>query len=153
MKNENKTTSVLILIFPGKNALWNHRKSLKNGSAKLFVSLRKFNHICRPSFYTENGYKKEICKVLGSEWIRIRNIAHKKLLFFWLTHTSTSKVTNKEKTCFVCGWKFQFFVIFTRSKGKKQYANPVPLKFLDRYVHGKTSMSSYKKLENIWKRD
>ena len=67
MKNENKTTSVLILIFPGKNALWNHRKSLKNGSAKLFVSLRKFNHICRPSFYTENGYEKEICNVLGSK--------------------------------------------------------------------------------------
>ena len=44
MKNEKKTASVLILIFPGKNALWNHRKSLKNGSAKLFVSLRKFNH-------------------------------------------------------------------------------------------------------------
>ena len=63
MKNQNKTTSVLILIFPGKNALWNH----KNGSAKPFVSLRKFNHICRPSFYTENGYEKEICNVLGSK--------------------------------------------------------------------------------------
>ena len=155
MKNENKTTSVLILIFPGKNALWNHRKSLKNGSAKLFVSLRKLNHICRPSFYTRNGYKKEICKVLGSEWIRIRNIAHKNLLFFRLLHTSTSKVTNKEKTCFVCGWKFQFFVIFTRSKCKKQYANPLPLKFLASYVevHDKTRMPSYKKLKNSWKRD
>ena len=155
MKNENKTTSVLILIFPGKNALWNHRKSLKNGSAKLFVSLRKFNHICRPSFYTENDYKKEICKVLGSEWIRIRNIAHKKLLFFWLTPTSTSKVTNKEKTCFVCGWKFQFFVIFTRSKGKKQYANPVPLKLLAIYVEvrDKTRTFSYQKVKNISKRD
>ena len=154
IKNENKKTSALILIFPGKSALWNHRKSLKNGSAKLFVSLRKLNHICR-SFYTKNGYEKEICKVLGSEWIRIRNIAHKNLLFFRLLHTSTSKVTNKEKTCFVCGWKFQFFVIFTRSNGKKQYANPVPLKFLASYVevHDKTRMSSYKKLKNIWKRD
>ena len=46
MKNENKTTNILILIFPGKNTLWNHRKYLKNGSAKHFVSLRKFNHIC-----------------------------------------------------------------------------------------------------------
>ena len=121
MKNEKKTASVLILIFPGKNALWNHRKSLKNGSAKLFVSLRKFNHT-----------------------------------FFWLLlHTSTSKVTYKEKTCFVCGWKFQFFVIFTRSKCKKQYANPLPLKFLASYVevHDKTRMPSYKKLKNIWKRD
>ena len=66
MKNENKTT-VLILIFLGNNAVLNHRKSLKNGSAKLFVSLRKLNHICRPSFFTKNGYKKEICKVLGPE--------------------------------------------------------------------------------------
>ena len=78
-----------------------------------------------------------------------------KFTFFRLLHTSTSKVTNKEKTCFVCGWKFQFFVIFTRSNGKKQYANPVPLKFLASYVevHDKTRMSSYKKLKNIWKRD
>ena len=37
MKNENKTISVLILIFPGKNAFWN-QKSLKNNSAKLFVT-------------------------------------------------------------------------------------------------------------------
>ena len=121
MKNEKKTASVLILIFPGKNALWNHRKSLKNGSTKLFVSLRKFNHT-----------------------------------FFWLLlHTSTSKVTYKGKTCFVCGWKFQFFVIFTLSKGKKQYANPFPLKLLARYVevYDKTRMSSYKKLKNIRKQD
>ena len=78
-----------------------------------------------------------------------------KFIFFRLLHTSTSKVTNKEKTCFVCGWKFQFFVIFLGSKGKKQYANPGPLKFLARYVevHDKTRMSSYKKLKNTWKRD
>ena len=38
MKNENKTTNVLILIFPGKSAFWNQRKSLKNDSAKPFVS-------------------------------------------------------------------------------------------------------------------
>ena len=38
MKNENKTTSVLLLIFPGKNAFWNQRKSLKNDSVKLFLS-------------------------------------------------------------------------------------------------------------------
>ena len=38
MKNKNKTTSVLILIFPGKNTFWNQRKSFKNDSAKLFVS-------------------------------------------------------------------------------------------------------------------
>ena len=73
--------------------------------------------------------------------------------FFRLLHTSTSKVTNKEKTCFVFGWKFQFLVIFTRSKGKKQYANPVPLKVLARYVkvHNKTRTSSYQKVKNIWK--
>ena len=131
------------------------KMALKNGSAKLFVCLWKFNHICRPSSYTENGYEKEICNVLGSKWIRIRNIAHKNLLFFRLLHTSTSKVTNKEKTCFVCGWKFQFLVIFARSKDKKQYANPVPLKFLARYVevHDKTRTSSYQKVKSIWKRD
>ena len=28
MKNENKTASVLILIFRGKDAFWNQRKSL-----------------------------------------------------------------------------------------------------------------------------
>ena len=152
MKNENKI-SILILIFSGKNALWNHRRSLKNGSAKLFVSLRKFNHICRPSFYTKNDYKKEICKVLGSEWIRIRNIAHKNLLFFgYYIHRHQKLLT---KTCFVCGVKFQFFVIFTRSRGKKQFANPVPLRFLASYVevHDKTRMPSYKKLKNSWKRD
>ena len=154
MKNENKTT-VLMLISPGKNALLNHRKSLKNGSLKHFVSLRKLNHICWPSFYTKNGYEKEICKVLRSEWIRIRNIAHKNFIFYRLLHTSISKVTNKEKTCFIFGWKFQFLVIFTRSKGKKQCANPVPLKFLARYVevHNKTRTSSYQKVKNIWKRD
>ena len=57
MKNENKTTSVLIVIFHGKNALWNRMKSLKNGSAKLFVSLRKFNHICRV-FIPKTAIKK-----------------------------------------------------------------------------------------------
>ena len=31
-------------------------------------------------------------------------ILHTKIYFFFrLLHTSTSKVTNKEKTCFVCG--------------------------------------------------
>ena len=38
MKNENKTTGVMILIFPGKNAFSNQRKSLQNDSAKLFVT-------------------------------------------------------------------------------------------------------------------
>ena len=47
-------------------------------------------------YYTENGYKKEICEILGSEWIRIQNIVHEDLLFFRLLHTCTSKVTNKE---------------------------------------------------------
>ena len=152
MKNENKTTSVLILIFPGKNALWNHRKSLKNGSAKLFVSLRKFNHICRPSFYTENGYKKEICKFLGYEWIRIRNITHKNLFFFgYYIHPHQKLLTKKKRVLFVD----ESFVIFTCSKVKKKYANPVPSKFLASYVevYDKTRMSSYKKMKNIWKRD
>ena len=56
--------------------------------------------------------------------------------------------------CFVCGWKFQLLVIFTRYNGKKQYANLVPLKFLARYVevHDKTRTSSYQKVKNIWKR-
>ena len=35
MKNENKTTNVLILIFSNKNAFWNKTKSLRNDSAKL----------------------------------------------------------------------------------------------------------------------
>ena len=102
MKNENKTTSVLILIFPGKNALWNHRKSLKNSSAKGFVSLQKFNHIFRPSLHTENGYKKEICKVLGSERIRIRNIAHKNLLFSVTTYIHIK--SYKQRKNVFCLW-------------------------------------------------
>ena len=36
MRNENKATSVLILIILGKNAFWNQRKSLKSNSPKLF---------------------------------------------------------------------------------------------------------------------
>ena len=100
IKNENKTISVLILLFPGKNAFWNQRKSLKNDSAKLFVSLRKFNHICRPSFYTKNGYKKEICKILGSEWIRIWNIARKNLLFFGCYIHAHQKLPIKNKRVF-----------------------------------------------------
>ena len=75
------------------------------------------------------SYKKEICKILGSEWIRIRNIAHKNLLFFRLLHACISKVTNKEKTCFVCEWKFQFLAIFTRSKSKNSMPIPFPWSF------------------------
>ena len=63
MKNENKTTGVLILIFSGINTFQNQTKSLKNNSAKFFVGLRQVNHIRRPSFYIEKDYKKEI---LGS---------------------------------------------------------------------------------------
>ena len=76
--------------------------------------------------------------------MRIQNIEHKNLLFFRLLHTSTSKVTNKEKMYFVCGWKSQIFVIFARSKGKKEYATPVPLNFLASYVklYDKTRMPS-----------
>ena len=59
MKNDNKATSVLILTFPGKNAFWYQRKSLKNDSANIFVTSRKFNHICRPSFY-RNGFESSI---------------------------------------------------------------------------------------------
>ena len=151
MKNENKTTRVLILIFPGKNALWNHRKSLKNGSAKVYKSLITF---ADQVFILKMAIKKRFAKFQDlnkSEY----EILHTKIYFFRLLHTSTSKVTNKEKTCFVCAWKFQFFVIFTGFKGKKQYANPGPLKFLARYVevHDKTRMPSYKKLKNMWKRD
>ena len=59
MKNENKTTSVLILIFPGKNALWNHRKSLKNGSAKVYKSLITFaDHV----FILKTAIKKTFAK-------------------------------------------------------------------------------------------
>ena len=36
MRNENKATSVLILIILGKNTFWNQRKSLKSNSPKLF---------------------------------------------------------------------------------------------------------------------
>ena len=117
MKNENKTTGVLILIFPGKIALWNHSKSLKNSSAKLFQVYKSLITFANQVFTPKTAIKKKICKVLISERIRTRNIAHKN--FCRLLHTSTSKVTNKEKTCFVCGWKFQFFVIFTGFKGKK----------------------------------
>ena len=59
MKNENKTISVLILIFPGKNAFRYQRKSLKNDSTNIFVTSRKFNHIGRPSFY-RNGFESSI---------------------------------------------------------------------------------------------
>ena len=38
LKNENKTTSVLMLIFPDENAFWNQRKSFKNDSAKRSVT-------------------------------------------------------------------------------------------------------------------
>ena len=57
--------------------------------------------------------------------------------------------------CFVCGWKFQFLVIFARFKSKKEYVNPVLLKFLARYVelHDKTRTPSHQKVKNIWKRD
>ena len=127
MKNENKTTSLLILIFPGRNALWNHRKYLQNGSVKLFVSLRKFNNICRPIFYTEHSYKKEICKLLGSEWIRIQNIAHKNLLFFWLLHTSTSKVTNKKKRVLFVDDSFNFS-LFSRVLRVKN-SMPIPFRW------------------------
>ena len=151
MKNENKTTRVLILIFPGKNALWNHRKSLKNGSAKLFVSLRKFNHICRPSFYTENGYKKEICKFLGYEWIRIRNIAHKNLFFFgYYIHPHQKLLTKKKRVLFVDG-SFNFSLFSRVLWGKKQLPIPFPWSFwLDmwkcttkqQFLHIKTRLQS-----------
>ena len=51
MKDENKTTGVLILIFPGKIAFYDQRKFIKNDSAKLFLTRQKFNHNGRPSFY------------------------------------------------------------------------------------------------------
>ena len=129
MKNENKTT-VLILIFPGKNALLNHRKSLKNGSLKHFVSLRKLNHICRPSFYTKNGYEKEICKVLGSEWIRIRNIAHKNFIFFfgYYIHPHQKSLTKKKRVLFLDG-SFNFSLFSHVLRVKNSMPIPFPWRF------------------------
>ena len=152
MKNENKTTGVLILIFSGKNTFWNQRKSLKSNLVKLFISLRQVNHICRPSFYIQKGYKKEI---LGSRRMKIQNIANKNL-HFWLLHTCTWEVIKNTNMCFVCKWNFQLLVIFTRSKGKKQYINPVPSKFLASWyvkVRDKARTASYQIVRNKWKRD
>ena len=50
---------------------------------------------------------------------------------------------------------FHFFVIFMCSKGKKQYANLVPSKFLTSWhveVRDKISTFSYQKVKIIWKR-
>ena len=77
MKSENKKTSVLmLLIFPSKNAFWNQRKlfqiyagkkskkfrtagtPLEINSAKLFVNLITLAKKC---------FKKEICRILGFE--------------------------------------------------------------------------------------
>ena len=56
MKNENKTTSVLILIFSGKNGFWNQKKPLKNEILMTFAD----------QVFIEKGYKKkEICRILG----------------------------------------------------------------------------------------
>ena len=83
----------MILIFLSKNAFWNQSKFLKNDSAKLFV---KSLITIAGQVFTVKDYKKEICRILGSEWIKIRNIAHKNLLFSVTTYSlSTSKVTNK----------------------------------------------------------
>ena len=40
MKSENRTASVLILVFPGKNAFWCQMKSLKN-IGEFFINLTK----------------------------------------------------------------------------------------------------------------
>ena len=96
MKNENKTTRVLILIFPGKNTFWNQRKSLKSHSANFFVPWRKFNYIWWPRF-TEKSYKKEICRILEYE------ILHRKTDFFRLLHTVIAHqnllIMNKRAFC------------------------------------------------------
>ena len=126
MKNENKTTGVLILIFSGKNTFWNQRKSLKNNSAKFFVSLRQVNHILRPSFYIEKGYKKEI---LGSWRMKIQNIANKNLLF-WLLHTCTWEVTNKEQTCVLFVNETFNYSLFSRVLRVK---SSMPIRFLQSF--------------------
>ena len=144
-----------MLIFPGKNALWNHRKSLKKGSVKLFVSLRKFNRICRPIFYTENGYKKEICKFLGCEWIRIRNIAHKCLLFFgYYIHPHQKLLTKKTRVLFK-DESFNFSLFSRVLRIKNSMSIPFPWSFwLDMWkCMTKQVCLHVKKLKSIWKRD
>ena len=66
MKNENKTTSILLLIFPAKDAFWNQRKSLQNDSVNL-LQLDESLIIFADQVFNEKGYKKEICRILGSE--------------------------------------------------------------------------------------
>ena len=154
MKNENKTT-VLILIFPGENALLNHRKSLKNGSLKHFVSLRKLNHICRPSFYTKNGLWKRDLQSFRIWMNQNTKYCTQKLydFFGYYIHPHQKSLTKKKRVLFL-DENFNFS-LFSRVLRVKQYANLVPLKVLARYmkVHNKTRTPSYQKVKNIWKRD
>ena len=47
--------------------------------------------------FNKMGYKKEIYRILGSEWFRKQNIAQKNLLFLVTAYSlNTLKVTNKE---------------------------------------------------------
>ena len=83
---------------------------------------QKFNYICRPSFHTENGYKEEICKVLGSDRIRIGNIAHKFFIFFgYYIHSHQKLLTNKKRVLFVDGsFNFSLFSRVLRVKNSCQ---------------------------------
>ena len=86
-----------------------------------------------PFFKFETIFLKNLVKISFILWHILSSYEvvqdAQKFTFFRLLHTSTSKATNKEKMCFVCGWKFWFFVIFTGSKGKKQLPIPFPWSF------------------------
>ena len=94
--NVIKFYHVLMLIFPGKNAFGIKESFLKT-TRRNFLYFDKSLITIADQVFTEKGYKKEICRILESEWIRIQNIAQKDLLFSVTTYSlSTSKITYKE---------------------------------------------------------
>ena len=62
MKNENITASEFILIFSGKNAFWNQRKSLKNDKAKVFVSWQSLITFADQIFILKRAMRKRFAK-------------------------------------------------------------------------------------------
>ena len=128
-------------------------KTPRRNFLQLDESLIKF---ADQAFY-EKGYKKEICRILGSEWIRIQNI-EQKIYFFWLLHTvlAHQKLLIKNKRVFCMSMKLSISRYFDLFLGLKTVCQSRSLEVFGYWyveVRDKTSTSSYQKVKNIWKRD
>ena len=75
MRNENKATSVLILIILGRNAFWNQRKSLKSNSPKLFhpVLFKNEGTSTLRTSLKKNILEKDAAYIFVRKTFKIRN--------------------------------------------------------------------------------